>query len=276
MSKLSFFKYELLIDGRYPDIALFNNKFNEIGSSQIPFSSNDDTYICTFLMNRGYPWFYFKYGSPYPCPKNLVNKDNFCITNNTRTIDQVEQSKQLFALYIPEKGLMYVSNRKKISIIEYFLKDILNLGAEVMLKCITKPEEDLVKLFNSITELRFTARSENLFNEQLGLFDDAHNFYCLGAVNQLKLSVRFEPVCLSQQVMQKIKKLIGLNSNGSISDLTFVGKSNDEQIMEALFNMNSILEKIDINVQEDNDTKMIEPVSTHTTLLKKLGIASEE
>ena len=276
MSKLSFFKYELLIDGRYPDVALFNEKFNEIDSSPILFTNNMDTYACTFSIRNGCPWFYLKYGSPYPCPKNLVNIDDFSITNNTRTIGQVEQSKQLFALYVPEKGLMYVSNRKKIPIVVSLLKEELHLGNDITLKFITKSEDDLISLFNSISELRFTVRNENLFNKLPGLFDEAHNCYCLGAVNQLKLSVCFEPVSVTQQAIQKIKKLIGLNNNGSIFDLSFVGKGNDEQTMGALFNMNPIVEMIDIDVQEDYDTKMIEPVSTHTSLLKRLGIIVEE
>ena len=117
---LGFYAMHLIIGEKSPDYVDLQSVFGQVDDS---FESNGTYYlVSTKITCDNYFWFSARYGNPYPHSETLWDIENKSESENPRTITQIEPNKQLFALYSLDKKTLYLSNIKKKSLFEGYLK----------------------------------------------------------------------------------------------------------------------------------------------------------
>lgn len=207
--------------------------------------------------------FYFNQGSKYPYPDTVINTE-LKESKNPRDPDQIELDDQFFALIDIKNQRIYLSDQRKRYIISDWLKN--KLEKEITIKSIIE-EQEFINRLKSVNAISFTL-VPNLFNSaseevlSKSLVDDIYGF----GADKAKLELSYK----DGNVTDKIKAIFNslLNRKNEFETITVVGR-NDENL-ESVFNLDEIVNKLSIEVNDFEESKLLNPDTVFVALIDKI------
>ena len=236
---------------------------------QLPQSTGDGTTHSTVVKKSSFGnefiSLYFEEGDTLPRPEVVYNVNNKKEENNPRHENQIERDTQTFVLIEEKTQKIYLSNLKKKKAVEDWLTTKLNKS--VIIKNIIDQERfiDEIEQLNSI----WLSASPNLFSStgMLGeeLDRDIHNFGI--HIKSLGVSVKFGANDFPEKAKRKIKQLLFQNEKSPLEKLEISGRVDDK--FERVFNMNSIVDRIEIEVSAE-ETGLFDENRVFTKLISEI------
>jgi hypothetical protein len=263
---VDFFALHLIINNESPSVedltTLFENNVNN-------FSLKDTHYLIEKEnINNEYFWIYARYGKSLPYSSTVYNTNKEMEENNPRMTSQVEPSKQLFGLYSVKDQVLHLSNKTKISLLEEYIR--FNIEKDTTIKAFYKDIDSFIEQIRSIEKVKFVAKS-NLFNSEgeiLKIFPSPKDLYGLGMPDEFSLEAKFSNASLTQDFIEKLKKMVGWKNNAEMDSLVCVGR--DDHNFETVFNGDSFTQKIFVSAGKD-DQGMYDPEVVKQTLISELS-----
>ena len=264
MDKLSFSLLEILVDSSV-EIERFNPPtnitFSEL-NKDTQWVGEDGTFYDVEIENTNqYLWLYFQFGNTSPRSETVTNVDTGEQFENQRKENEAELLNQLFVMYSYTRHTLYVSNTKKIKLLQQFLKD--NTNKDIEIKHFFKTPEEMIELLSSVSSIKFTSAS-NLFNqdspERKALVDltgtDAPESFTIEATYK------------AHKIKNFVYDLIHKRQNSQIQNLVICGR--DTSDIELVYNIDTLTHKIEILCNRQEKTGMFEADEVKLCLLNKL------
>ena len=262
---LEFSDFHFVIGGNIPSVEDFKSVFDEAEDQY--FSKDTHYMISKENINDEYFWLYARYGNPLPHPKTVYNTRQRREENNPRSNDQIELTKQLFALYCINSKVLYLSSRKKKSWVEEYLK--AKLKQDVVIKSFFKNIDEFIRQVKRVEKVKFVAKHD-LFNDQSSIFEifpTPNDLYGLGMPEDFTLEANFNRVKLTDTFINNLKKMVGWKNNREADSLLCIGR--DDKNFETIFNTDSFIQKISVEATKDNQG-LYDPTIVKQTLISKI------
>lgn len=261
---LSLVALHLVVGDESPDMDVLKKCFSQ---KEDIIESDDMVYKVTKEnIEDKYFWLYIQYGGAFPYGRKVYNVKSKEEEKNPRTREQVEINMQLFALYsFPDKTL-YVSDRSKTKLLENHLKD--KMEREVRIKSFFKDPEEFMNGLKSVSKIGFVAK-RNLFNNKSGvmeIFPDPTDFFGVGSPERYSLNASFSDVGINNKFKSFFRRMIDWKKEAKAESLICVGR--DDSNIETIFNIDSFIQKISLQV--DKDKKMYKAEGVKRELIRKL------
>lgn len=239
---LEFSALHLIVGETSPSIEHLNAVFDK---SEDKFNLKDTHYLINFsIVDEEYYWFDARYGKSFPYTPTVFNTANGTEEANPRKTVQIETDKQLFGLYSIKSKTFYLSNTKKISLVETYLKS--KLATDVTIKMFFKDVDEFIKQIQTIDKLKFVAKS-NLFSVDGGIFNifpNPKDMYGLGMPDSFGVEAIFTKAKKTDQFVKYLKQLVKWRNDFEADSLVCVGR--DDKNFETIFNASSFVQKITV------------------------------
>lgn len=210
-----------------------------------------------------YLWLYFQFGNAAPRSETVTNVYTGEQSENLRKENEAELLHQLFVLYAYKTNTLYISNAKKIKLIQQFLKEKTNQHVEI--KHFFKEPEEMIQLLDSVSSIKFTS-SSNLFSqdskERQALVDltgtDAPETFTIEATYK------------SHKIKNYIRKLIQHKNDNQIQNLVVCGR--DVNKMDLVYNIDTLTHKIEVSCEKEEGTGLFTADVVKSNLLNTLSL----
>lgn len=264
MEKLNFSLLEMLVDST-KEIERFYPPTNVTFSglrTDTQWAGDDGSFYDVEIENTDeYLWLYFQFGNTSPRSETVTNVDTGEQFENQRKENEAELLNQLFVMYSYTRQTLYVSNTKKIKLLQQFLKDKTNKDIEI--KHFFKSPEEMIELLSNVNSIKFTSAS-NLFSqdspERKALVDltgtDAPETFTIEATYK------------AHKIKNFIRNLIQKRQNCQIQNLIICGR--DTSDMELVYNIDTLTNKIEVFCNRQEKTGMFEADEVKYSLLNRL------
>lgn len=241
MSNLTFSAFQLVIDKKVPNIG----EFLEYKEEQ--YNTNDNIYrITTQKIDNTYYWIYMEYGGELPYGEKVYDKEKSEILNNPRTKNQAELNKQLFCLYHFDLNTFYISDGRKKSFLEEYLKH--KLSKDIVIKRFFKSPQEFVDYVKTIENISFTSKN-NLFSINNDIFGDSKDIFGLGQPENFKMDIAYNGRKVTEDFKTKFFNLLSKKDNSEIQSLVCIGK--DDNKVEAIFDISSFTQTVPLSLRKD-------------------------
>ncbi len=215
-------------------------------------------------INEGeYIFLYFLEGGKYPYSKTVIN-ESLEECENPRNPNEIELDHQLFVLIDIKKQRVYLSDQKKRARLANWLKD--KLDVDVSISSIIDEKEFIDKL-KSIDKICFTIEPNllNYANEDIlshKLVEDINGY----DAKRAQLNLYYGNNGISSNAINKLKSLLGRKND--FEKITVIGR-NDENL-ESVFNIGEIVNKLTIQIEVDDNTRLCDQHIVFNELLSKV------
>ncbi|CAC9593093.1 hypothetical protein [uncultured Gammaproteobacteria bacterium] len=261
--KITFYQYELCID---KDENLKSIESIENGNIE-PFKVNKEIikinlFQATKFSNRFYGFSIESGDLSHYSDKVIDVNDNLKIKNNPRKNTDIEFDDQFFFLVDTETKKIHLSNNKKKVAIEKLLID--KTGKTATIKEILN-RENFEENLKKISEIDLIFTELTLFNNTAlnqELSDDLYNY----DADSVRVIFKYKDIGITSKIKTKIQKF--MNGNDGYSSLKIKGKGKDD--IGLLFNSNSIVENISIEVEPKNRQKNCDSDTVFNELISKI------
>ena len=244
---LEFSALHLIIGETSPSLENQNAVFDK---SEDQFTLRDSHYLINFsIIDDEYYWFDARYGKSFPYTPTVFNTSKRKEEANPRKTVQIETDKQLFGLYSIKLKTLYLSNTKKISLVESYLKS--KLATDVSIKMFFKDVDEFIKHIQTIDKLKFVVKS-NLFSVDGGIFNifpNPKDMYGLGMPDSLGVEANFTKAKKTEQFVKFLKQMVTWRNAYEADSLVCVGR--DDKNFETIFNASSFVQKITVSGLKD-------------------------
>ena len=262
---LEFSDFYFLIGGNIPSVKDLKLVFDEAEDT----SSSEDTHyvISKENINDEYFWLYARYGNPLPHPDTVYNTKQAQEEENPRSTNQIELDKQLFALYCINSNTLYLSNRKKKSWVEGYLRS--KLRKDVVIKNFFENVDEFIRKIKSVEKVKFVVKS-NLFTPKssiMKIFPSPNDLFGLGMPEDFTLEANFHRAGLTDAFINNLKKMVAWKNNCEADSLICVGR--DDKNFENIFNADSFIKKISVEAAKD-DQGLYNPTIVKEALISKI------
>ena len=267
MAKINFSTFLLYVNGTLAisdfckKISDSNNK-NEIKEYQ----KNPYEFYTKFDDTDNTLWIEIKTGNPYPYEDTVFDTKLKKKFPNPRNPEQAELRKQVFCLYDCDTKTLYVSNRKFISIICWYLKQqsgIYNIFTNEMLKSV----DEFCSEIKKIKSIRLISKN-TLFSQTDELFKTPSDAFGLGNPKQYEINVTYDYVKVTEKFKSKVKDFFIKRQSTQIDSFVCVGQ--DSEGFERYFNMDVFGKKIEINLTP-NDKQLFSGIEVRKELINIIG-----
>lgn len=264
MDKINFSLLEMLVDSstaveRFtpPTPETFTNLKNDTH-----WVGDDGSFYNVEIDNANeYLWLYFQFGNASPRTDTVTNVDTGEQLENQRKENEAELLNQLFVLYLYEKNILYISNTKKIKLLQQFLKE--KIVQDIIVKRFFRSPEEMIQMIESVSSIRFTS-SSNLFNqdspERKALIDltgtDAPETFTIEATYK------------THKILNFIRNLVHKRQNSQIQNLVICGRDTND--MELIYNIDTLTNKIEVLSTKHEKTGMFDADDVKSNLLNKV------
>ena len=164
-------------------------------------------------------------------------------------------------MYDYQTSFLYLSNRKKNNTFVNCLEQELNKKFHV--KEIFKTKEEFINILKNVSEISFT-EVKNLFNNDSKKRQALIDIMGTDAPEKFKLIAEYKK---ETKIKEFINKLIDSKARFELEELVIKGVDNND--FEILYNIDSFIKKISIQV-EKNDRGIFNPAKIKEQLLKNL------
>jgi len=213
------------------------------------------------LENR-YITFYFQMGEKYPYPSKVIDTATGSQEDNPRPATNIEPDKELFVVVDSESQRVYISNIRQKTIFISWIKD--KLRKNILIKPLIE-EGDFIEKINIINEVFLT--TDEQFEKTEGSLAQAlaQDKYGWGA-KRAELKMSYKKQLVTDQIRDKIRELLGRKKE--YKNVTIIGKTRDG--LEAMFNMEGIVNKVLINPAVEKVTRNFVPTEVFKGLISKI------
>lgn len=239
---LEFSVFELIYDGSSPAVDIVSKSLKDGETKE----KKDFVYLVNTEIIDNYIWICIQYGASHPYSPNLIDRSKNCeLVINTRTPEQVEPNKQLFAVYNQSDGLIYISDTRKQGLIQEFLNDSGD-SHFIIKKVLIDPDEflNLIKTVESIT----IAGKTDLLSRAGHLQKPVEDIFGYDSPNKYKIEADYK-MPLGERFRGYFKQLALYANNGTIQRFVCIGK--DDKGFTKIFNTDTFIKRIAIkaNIQ---------------------------
>lgn len=256
---LTFSAFQLILNEKKPGLEVFN----ELNEEQ--YNTKENTYkINIEKIDNRFLWIYIRYGGSLPYSQEVVDIKTDEIMANPRKINHVELNQQLFCLYDSKDYYFYLSNSKKKTFLEKYLKQ--TLSKDCIIKRFFKSKEDFVNNIQTIDSISFTSKN-NLFSVNNELFGEPKDIFGLGQPENFKMQINYNNRSITTGFKDKFLNLIDKKDNSEIQSLVCIGK--DDNGIESIFDINSFTQTRALNLKKDN-AGMFEPDTVKQNLINNI------
>ena len=207
--------------------------------SQFIYEHSKFTYNVTTEVIKEYFWISIGYGAAQPRASHLIdNSQKHSLVENTRTEDQVEPNQQLFCIYDPARGDIYISDSRKFG----FVNTMLNEHGETVFfikRSIVNPEEFLRTL--KIVDGMAIAAKTDLITQSGNLFESVKDLFGYGAPEQFYIRADYGMPFLDK-FKNQFRFFYGEFKEKRLTKFTCIGK--DDSGLETVFNADSLTKAI--------------------------------
>lgn len=266
MKKLQFVNYKINVIENNESRVLNIDDFVRLPNNNISLTIDDTTYdVSLSKLDDDFIWLYVRFGNPFPCTKDLYDKEQKIYCENNRGINQVEMNRQLFALYSINKHVLYCNNSQKRNFIQQLLSQILQLNIEITSHYVSI--EAFEKKIKQLDVIRFKS-ADNLFTsgqaETLNhIFKDTY-----GIDTNIEFTIEIKCKDNGQNwFTTALNKLNSAKNNYEIQELTLIGKNTDE--FEEIFNEGTFIKKFE-NYFKENEEGLINSDDVLQYLLNRI------
>ncbi|MCI5227417.1 MAG: hypothetical protein D3918_12350 [Candidatus Electrothrix sp. AX2] len=206
------------------------------------------------LVTDDYIWISFDFGKPSPRDEHIINTKTMTSKKNPRKIEEAELINQFFFLYSFKKKTLYLSKLDKINFIENYFLDEIDKKFEIKSKFIKI--DDFISTIDEINSIKFT-RIKNLFNWQNkdlvknGIVD----LTGIECPDELTIIAKYSKC---DKLKNFIRKIATSRKKNELDELIIKGR--DEEKFNFVFNVNSFIKKITINITKEKNGKFEEEI----------------
>ncbi len=265
MEKLGFSLMQLIVEST-TEGERFIMPSKEIFESLTTTSLQDKEVYYSISVEKtdDYLWLYFNHGKATPRTETVINIETGIEKDNLRLDSEAELLDQLFVLYYYETHTLYVSNAKKVKVIETFFKK--NLQQDICIKHFYKSPQELIAILKTIESIKFTSVA-NIFNQDDKKRQALKDLTGTDAPETFTLVATYKQKTISKW----LHTLIGEEDNYSICDLVVCGRDENEANVTATFNKEMFVRKIEIHAAREQTTGLFTPDSIKCALLNILS-----
>lgn len=240
---LTFSAFQLIIGTSPPSL----ENFQIIEEEQ--YDTKDFTYkINAEKFDNRFFWLYARYGKALPYSNEVVDRETEETIDNPRQKNHVELNQQLFVLFDVSTQHLYISNGKKKSFLEEYLK--FKLSKDITIKMFFLNPKEFIEKIKTIDRVSFTAK-HNLFSENSGLFEDTKDIFGLGQPKDFRIDINYDSKSKTDKFIQFFESFLAKNTNQEIHSLVCIGK--DDTNIESIFDINSYIQKRTLNLKKDSE-----------------------
>lgn len=226
------------------------------------WSSSDGSYYDIEVdKNTDYLWMNFSYGKASPRSETITNIITGEQNINPRKENEAELSSQLFILYYFAKHTLYISDGRKKTLLQQFLREKLKINITIL--SFFKSPDEIIEILDSVKSVKFT-NIRNLFStnspERQALIDLTGT----DAPEEFTIEAKYN----THQIGPFLQRLMEGRRNEHIQSLTICGL--DESGLETIYNIETLTQKIEILVNKDERTGMFTPDEIKSNLLQRL------
>ncbi len=260
---LLFKNYDLLVDGKRPNIEMYKNILNGIPQYH---SSKNYTYNFTHEMNEdeNYYWMSVLFENHKAYNKEVMDEKTHIITKNPKSKNQLEFRHQFFGLYDFNTSILYLSNADKKSIVVEYLHNACQ--QEVCIKNIYKSIDEFVGHIREVSEISFIDR-DNFFKEKKDIYDSANDNFGLDYPDSLYIKASYKSALIEKTGSDWIKQIFEKHRSGKIENLVISGYGDEK--FEQTFDSQNYVKTISINVAAD-DNNLYDTKGVLKKVLQKL------
>lgn len=260
--QIKFSGNQIILEGREGFSASDFSVIEELCTDRLVIS--DDvlgiTKIQTSVHENRFVSIYFSDGDKYPYSETVVKGEDLEVVNNPRDPDMIEMNGQLFVVIDCVTKRLWISDQRQRNRVTNWLHDKTKF--QIHVKSII-PEKDFISKMKSISTVYFTLLP-NLFNstENGSLSANLSNdIYGFGA-DSASVQFRYKSSKLTGTIRKKIENII--SKKGDFEEITVIGRSDDG--LETILNLDEIISKITIQVNQSETSKLVEPVEVFLAL----------
>lgn len=208
---------------------------------KINFMDEELFYEVVVEKYNDYIWFSFDYGKPAPIDENLTNIYTTKKRTNQRHDDEAELVKQFFGLYCYKSNVLYLSNLKKKSFFERFLKR--ELRKNFIVKTFYKNANEFKEVVETINKVSFT-EAFNLFNYDSKKRQALVDLTGTDAPEKFSIEADYKGKNKCREMIDFVAQIFEEESNGLLDSVVIQGC--DDSDFEFVFNANSFTRKLPI------------------------------
>ena len=269
---LNFSELYLVIDEEIPSTEALNLIFSDTNDK---YTDSDTTWylIKKEILDGKYFWLDVRYGQSQPRPDNVYNTKRRKEENNPRSLDQVEQNKQLFGLYCSNSHTFYLSSQNKQSWVEDYLNK--KSPARVTVKKLFKSPEEIAQQIKKIKSVTFAGKNDLVSpgEEIMDIFSNPANPFGLGMPAYFRLKTCFKNVPISDAFIQYLRKITPWINRKKSNSLVCVGL--DDKNFETAFCIKNYTRKISVDAAKD-DQNLYDSTAVKNALIEKIRDLHED
>ena len=217
--------------------------------------------IETEIIDNRFFWFSCEYDDAESFREYVVDSETGELQPNPRDKKQVEPRKQLFACFDATRNRLYVSDISKRNTVKNFLS--YTTQKEFLIQNIYSSVDEFCNHIKTIRGYKFT-QVDNLFSRENDIFKAVIDYGQLDIPKKLQLQVSYGDVSVrsGRALIDRIHQ-----DKDKFEHVIIIGADDDG--IEQTFDFSSVIERIDIIPQKD-ENEHYDAVEVKTLLLSKL------
>ena len=241
---LAFTVQDLSFDDNPPkkeDFLNFEKEFKECkdnGDHKVYYTIRTD-------LTDSYFWMSGAFGSPDPRPENVLNIDNFSLSDNPRQANEVEQKEQFFMVFTFCDSTMYLYNIRQKGFIQKLCEN--KLKKPVIIKDIFKTLDEFYAAIKQVDKICFTSQKKDLFSRTGTINQVLTDNYGMEEPDEFFIEARYHTP-ISAKVRHTIERL---RSDTHLRRVIIKGR--DDHNFEKVFNNDTFTQKMIIKVEKHQD-----------------------
>ena len=263
---LDFSTFYMLVDGDIPSAEDLNPVF---ATPEDEYFGKDTQYLISKkILDDKYYWLFARYGKSFPYSSTVYNTDNQVEEDNPRRTYQIEPHNQLFALYSINSQILYLSNLKKKSWLEEYLK--ARLERNVVIRTFYKSADDFIKQIKSVGTVKFGIKKD-MFSQKAGVMDivpHPKDFWGFDMPERFLLETHFSHAKLTDRFIAQFKEMVGRKNNNELESLVCIGYN--EENIATIYNVDNFIQKVSVDARKNNEG-LYDPDTVQQALIGKIG-----
>ena len=189
---------------------------------------------------------------------------------NPKSETELEFLKQFFVLFDLDNNLLYFSDARHRNLLEKILKD--TIGVEFSIKGLYEDKEEFFKILSSVDEIQFTSK-DDIFSTLSQKRGALYDLFETDGLEDLTLNVKLSSMKINK-IKTFLRRILKESENHQLSSILIRG--NDDAGFEHVFNRDTFIKKISINVEKQQATGKFLGLEVKDILLKEIASLSNE
>ena len=189
---------------------------------------------------------------------------------NPKSETELEFLKQFFVLFDLDNNLLYFSDVRHRNLLEKILKDTTEV--EFSIKGFYEDKEEFLKILSSVDEIQFTSK-DDIFSTLSQKREALYDLFETDGLEDITLNVKLSSMKINK-IKTFLRRIVKESDNHQLSGILIRG--NDDAGFEHVFNRDTFIKKISINVEKQQATGKFLGSEVKDILLKEIESLANE